>query len=270
MEASVDRAPGPDGRPIFFCVPGIGGQVMSLAALGQRLAPVCRMVAVRGGTAGDDPAEDTVERAAARGVETVLRQQPAGPFLLGGHSGGAAIAFEMAQQLARRGHGVGLLVLIDLRRPGWQAPPGRWLHVLRCAVGNLPDWVRYDLAPSGLRQMGRNLVRHLRHLLTGGPAIERILDLSRYPADQQVAMNRVFEMLEAYRPLPWPGRITLLRARAQPVLLQHDEPTLGWASVARGGVDLVRLPGNHLTIMREPLVAHVAEALRRRLPGGAA
>jgi thioesterase domain-containing protein len=54
----------------------------------------------------------------------------------------------------------------------------------------------------------------------------------------------------------------LLRAQTQPLLLWHDEAALGWSGLARGGMEIITLPGNHMTMMREPSVSALATALR--------
>ena len=46
--------------------------------------------------------------------------QPIGPFYLGGHSYGAMVAYEMALQLVKQGHEIGLLAIIDQQKPGWR------------------------------------------------------------------------------------------------------------------------------------------------------
>ena len=66
---------------------------------------------------------------AARYVAAMLAHQPTGPFYLGGHSFGAMIAYEMALQLVEQGHEIGMLAIIDQRRPGWRLTPGtHWRH----------------------------------------------------------------------------------------------------------------------------------------------
>jgi thioesterase domain-containing protein len=255
-EDNTDRTP-------FFCVPGLGGSVLHLHALAQRVGTAHRVIALRTGLASETRRPGSVEELAAQSVETILRRQQSGPFLLGGYSGGALIAFEVARQLTARGHSVGLLALIDTRRPGWRLTRRNLPAVIYHFVRNLRGWVRDDLAQSSARQTWRNACRHLRALRSSRPNVERIIDLSRYAADMQQAMQKDFEMLEAYRPQGWAGRITLLRAATQPLFLLHDSRALGWSELAEFGVDVVTVPGNHLTIMQEPCVAALAAALNR-------
>jgi len=246
----------------FYCVPGIGGNVLQLNALAQRMGKAQHtLVALRASIVADGSGPDTIEGIAARTVATMLKRRSEGPFMLGGYSAGAAIAFEMARQLTAQGHTVGLLALIDTRSPAWRVSARRAPAVAASFVRNLPSWMRDDLAQSSARQILKDIRRHARRIAGAGTAVERIIDVSRYSAEQQVVMQREYEILEAYKPEPWAGRIALLRAQTQPLLLWHDEPTLGWSALAQGGVQIVRIPGNHLTIMREPHVGALASAL---------
>ncbi len=47
----------------------------------------------------------------------MLAVQPQGPFLIGGHSYGGAVAMEIALLLEEWGHDVGLLIIMDTPRP---------------------------------------------------------------------------------------------------------------------------------------------------------
>ena len=247
----------------FFCVPGIGGNVLNLQGLAQRLGPPQRLVALRTGLASGT--WRGIEELASNVADTVLRHHRSGPLLLGGYSGGAAIAFEMAQQLSAAGHPIGLLALIDTRRPGWRMTSRTAPAVAARFISNLPGWIRDDLSKSSARQTWRNIRRHLRQATRGKATLDGIIDLARYPDDMRRMMQREFELLEAYRPCPWSGRITFLRAQTQPLLLLHDEDALGWSTLAGGGIDVVTIPGNHLTIMREPNVGRLAAELRARM-----
>ena len=53
----------------------------------------------------------------------------------------------------------------------------------------------------------------------------------------------------------YPGRITLFRPAIQRpgIRLSHDDPTNGWGAVAEGGVEVVTVPGNHVTMIHRRL-----------------
>ncbi len=75
----------------------------------------------------DDTLETlTIQGMARRHLEALRREQPAGPYQLGGYCIGGLVAFEMARQLRAAGEEIDLLVLVDAaasnRRYRWAAP----------------------------------------------------------------------------------------------------------------------------------------------------
>ena len=69
------------------------------------------------GLDGRRPPHDRIEEMAAHYIEEIRSLQPEGPYFIGGHCIGGLIAFEMAQQLHRKGERVGLLALFDSYAP---------------------------------------------------------------------------------------------------------------------------------------------------------
>jgi len=80
------------------------------------------------------------------------------------------------------------------------------------------------------------------------------------------SMRRVidthFRALLDYVPQRYPGRVTLFRARTQPLFHPGDGPDLGWGALCAGGVRVEVIPGNHETILHQPNVRVLAERLR--------
>jgi hypothetical protein len=69
-----------------------------------------------------------------------------------------------------------------------------------------------------------------------------------------------------------PGRITVLWAEHNQRPPDVFYTRRGWAELASGGFDVRPIPGSHLTVFVEPLVAitaaTLADALRETRPGG--
>ena len=73
----------------------------------------------------------------------------------------------------------------------------------------------------------------------------------------------------AYRPLSYPGKITLFRAADQPGGYEV-EPDLGWSAFAQGGLEIHDVPGSHTTIFWDDntlphFARRVAECIRSGL-----
>lgn len=111
----VPMHPGPvAGRtPLFVCA-GMFGNVLNLSHLAHLLGEERPFYALQArGLYGDMPPHESFEEAARDYLEEVLQVQPAGPYLLGGFSGGGLIAFEMARQLLARGEQVLAVLMLD-------------------------------------------------------------------------------------------------------------------------------------------------------------
>ena len=266
----------PDGAGLpFFCVPGTGGNPLYLYDLARFVGtqqPFYGLQAV--GLDGETAPYTTIEAIAAHNIEAIQRVQPHGPYVVGGHSFGGKVAFEMAQQLRQAGHTVARLILLDTTAP---APlPGqpdwdeaRWLVALAGAFG----------AVSG--QQSILVAEELRRLAPEEQMIHFKAELERLqllPAGSDLKQARgwieVFKcnQLTTYNPGPdIPIAITLFRTEeplapapylGQQVAPHHDDPVLGWAQFAEGPVDVISIPGNHLTMMGRPHVEVLALRLR--------
>ena len=130
--------------PPFFCVHGIGGDVLHLHRLAVHMGTKRPVFGLR--RRPEDPLTDTIGQIAARYVAAMLDRQPTGPFYLAGHSYGATIAYEMALQLSAQGHDIGLLAIIDQQRPGWRLTPTAIIRAMHRILATVPGRIRYELA----------------------------------------------------------------------------------------------------------------------------
>ena len=65
-----------------------------------------------------------------------------------------------------------------------------------------------------------------------------------------------------YLPHVYPGKVTFFCATEEVSL---NENVLGWQRLAAGGVEIVRVPGDHQTMIKEPHVQDLAKCLMERL-----
>ncbi len=177
----------------------------------------------------------TVETMAEQFIREIRMVQPHGPYQLSGYSFGGIIAYEIAQQLMKAGEDVPVLVLFDTYDPKEyiavskrEAP----LH-LPLKAGVVRRMARFFF------ERGHDLPVKLRHTY--------IID----------TYNRA---ISEYEVIPYGGHITLLRTADS-----SGPPDMGWAGLARGGVNVRAVSGNHYNMIKEPHVALIAEELKRAI-----
>ena len=254
-------------RPPFFCVHGIGGDLLHLHRLAIHMGTDRPFLGLR------RPLEarltDSIRDMAARYVAAMLVHQPTGPFHLGGHSFGAMVAYEMALQLVEQGHEIGMLAIIDQRRPGWRLTAGNALPILPRIIANIPSLIRNDLAPvpkaDRIRHLRRTLRRWSRAALGIRPGVADMFDLSRLETGQISLFEAHLRALRAYQPLPLSVPLTLVRASVQ-LPLSHValDSSLGWSDLVKN-VRVRTVPGSHGSITTEPLVRELAKILTDEL-----
>jgi thioesterase domain-containing protein len=214
------------------------------------------------GLDGRHAPQTRIEDMAAHYVRVLREAQPRGPYNLAGWSLGGNIAYEMACQLHEQGEEVGLLALLDAGAvaPDQKATEEDFLAML---LGLFPAGAQLPL--EDLRKLPPD--EQLQYFV--GRAQEA--QLVALDGDLATGAQHVFDVFQAdvqaiveHRPRPFAGRVTLLKAAEQALDLAGDS-TLGWSSYAAGGIDVHVIPGDHVHMIREPSVQHVAACLRQCL-----
>jgi amino acid adenylation domain-containing protein len=311
--AGILRAQGAEAEPAlvclqalgsstpFFCVPGAGGTALYLNDLARHLGldrPVYAFQAK--GLDGRSEPYDSVPRIAEHYIRAVRAVQPEGPYLLGGHSFGGRVAFEMSRALEQMGQTVQQLVLLDCSAPQPDDPGRDWdetalLLAFAAALG-LDIGGDLDLL-AGLvadRELDRQLERLLRTLkqhdlvlpdtrmarlrglfqvfnannrmtyVPGGPIKAgitlfkagdfqpRVIDdeYFRRAIDDPAILARIATMNR-----------TWARFNAQAAMTRED-PHLGWDRYTTAAVTTHQVPGDHMTLVREPHVQVLASVMR--------
>ncbi len=262
-------------RP-FFCVGGALGAAYYLLQLARDVGAARPFYGLRapGYDGGSDPL-DTVEALAARYIESIRVVQPYGPYLLGGHSFGGVVAYEMGRQLREAGEEVTRIVLLDAYVP----VPGQPLPPVddAAAIEELLTMNRLAFAsggPAGVEIDPALAIKEQKERLG------RFLGANgSLPVDDHISnMMRVYQAnLEAnvkYQPLPSDLKVTLLKATGgfPPVMKPHrntalklDDPANGWEHVELGELTVEEIPGDHFTMFVEPNDEIVAAAVHRCL-----
>jgi oxalate---CoA ligase len=217
----------------------------------------------------------TVEDIAARNVAAILRLSPEGPSHLLGTCSGGVVAFEMARQLERLGHPVGLVVMIDSFNRAWRQTQAATAPT-RMRSRHMLDRLRYHW--EHLRGLGmRDRIVHVRiragffvahyraaagHLAFGIAAragLPRPAFLRTFAYANGWAQRR-------YQPGPYAGDVLLVRSTV-PIAGVYPLPRMGWSALMPGNVTMLELPCEQAGLWTDDRLLHqvsqeIAQALR--------
>jgi amino acid adenylation domain-containing protein len=256
--------PGSDAAPLVLVHGGDGGALV-FQQLNRHLA-TGRAVYVIESPALTSPGERAADipSVAREYIRQLHAVSPGGPWLLGGYSFGGVVAYEMARQLAQDGIAVPLVVLFDTPAPNEEYPRrslrGRiaWFWA-RCHRLRMP-WHRKLTAlatrfVTGLLISTRVKLEEFyaglfRNSSSGGPRALRHLVIRDY--HERIAST--------YQAGSYAGRVVLFRAENQGDKFAPAR-SLGWERLVGEQLEVIEVPGGHLTILEAPHAASLARAL---------
>jgi len=121
---------------------------------------------------------------------------------------------------------------------------------------------RYDQVARLRAKLRSAYARALQRAGKGDLAIDvrDALALWKMPDDVSETLAAHIRMVRAYRIGPYPGRVTVLKARTSR-LASRASSDLGWKAFARGGVAVHQVPGAHNTVLMDPHVHALGAAL---------
>lgn len=265
-------------RPPFFWIHTLGGDggggFFYYRKLAELLGPDQPSFGIR------SPQEpfSRIEEMARFYIKEIRKFQPEGPYFLGGFCFGGNVAYEMAQQLTAAGEKVGLLVMLESSPPNlhhkqsWSATAAK--YSLENIVENVKDFVhvsheqRMAMLKTKSKRLGQKFKKTMGAAQESTPvALNQILDLSTYPEGYVTYAETHWDALTHYHPSPYPGEITLFRAKKQG--LTKFNHMMGWDALAEDRVHVTVIPGTHESMLQEPNVQIVAARLRNLLEAAA-
>jgi thioesterase domain-containing protein/acyl carrier protein len=215
----------------------------------------------------------SVEELADRYLREIRAIQNHGPYQLCGLSFGGLVAYELACRLADAGEEVSMLGLFDTGNPAYyrdlpfaKSVEFRMTYLIdrfrkygRRIGGFEIGKIYRDLYIFVTRRFDRlvwKMARKLSHLL-GRPMPEVI-------RDNAIMFTAIGQ---AYSPKPYSGRVLLFRAEGR-TKEYGDDMFLGWEAVARGGIEVHHVPGEHTTLLEKPNVFGLVEQLESCMTAG--
>ena len=233
-------------RPPLFCLNGFDGHVEDYLHLARFLDASIPVYGLETRSAGGAAEFRRAMTSRLTAYEREIRQvQPEGPYRLCGFSFGGGEAFELACRLAESGADV-QLILINAYRPT------RWLTVLSWGPRGL-NALRSGAMVSILRRKLEKLWSHEIYRLRTG--------------EDRDLRQALFREARRRKYRPFAGRALLIKAEGEDdwgSALQLDGCN-GWRKFLTGSREVITLPGDHGSIMKEPAVHALVQCLDRTL-----
>ncbi len=258
----LDIQPGGELPPLFGVhVLGVNGEFYR--PLAHHLGPNQPVYGL--GLAGATPDETTPHElfeVSSTYADEIDRVHPTGPVALAAVSMGSIAAIELAKRLEERGRVVTMLAFFDA------GGPDLWSY-------SLDQRERLALHAKALRQDPRGYVRdrieERRRVLTRG--VERLEIRARSALSQPLPdrlRNRAFVEKNVtaaltHRPEPVRAPIVVFKAGDDLFTASLTQHGMGWDAFSTTGVEVLPVPGGHLSMLAEPHVSTLAAALIERL-----
>ncbi|NEP48579.1 MAG: KR domain-containing protein, partial [Moorea sp. SIO3C2] len=266
----------PDGsKPPLFLVSGILGNVFDVQQLARHLGSEQPLYGLRTlGLEEDLQPYTCMADIAAHHIKAVQTVQPNGPYLLGGHSFGGKVAFEMAQQLRNQGQEVSMLAIMDIQVevPVPEKDAAQWDNT-KC-ITNLASIYEsilgqnLKISPTILQSLdGDEQLSYLLEQLQKSGQMLSQTELKRilavYKANTQASVSYLPQKIDS-------TPINFFRASEVGALgyylpnqeMTLEDPTWGWSRLSSQPVKLHVVSGNHFTMIMEPHVPILAEQLK--------
>jgi thioesterase domain-containing protein/acyl carrier protein len=249
--------------PAFYCVHPAGGNVVCYTDLAREMGTDRPFYGLQTpGYEGEREPLTNFEELASCYVQAIREHQSQGPYLIGGWSLGAVLAFEMARQFELQGQRVALLAMFDHKAP--------------LSLDHKPR--ERDDVTLLLQACGDELVLPSGELQAVQPQdqlafiVAKAKEAGMMPDDITVAQVQSYihvykanvRALRLYSPKPYRGAITLFRTGES---LSDDtlDITMGWQQLALGGVEVHRVSGRHNNMVRGTYAVGLAKTLNECL-----
>ncbi|HEY4051798.1 MAG TPA: amino acid adenylation domain-containing protein, partial [Acidobacteriaceae bacterium] len=207
-------------------------------------------------------------------AKAIAEVYPDGPLHLAGWCAAGSLTVEVARRLSEEGHKIGALVLFDSERPGYQQQFLRdvswkarfvamWsFHRLRFKRLSLRGKISY-LADAFRRQWERLIeglsMRHRTRVLWLQRHFPFLIPAALLDND---AVSITFPADYSWQ--PYTGEILLIRASEELQIPGMDQ-SLGWDKIATQPVTVEFVPGDHVSMFKEPHLESFTRQLQAAL-----
>ena len=257
--ASLIRLRKGDEKQALYFVHPSGGAVHHYRDLAQLLETERAVYGIQAqGLDGKMELHKTIEDMASAYIEAIREKQLHGPYLLISWSLGSIIVHEMARQLEQIGQKTALLIQLDQTPFITHDSPKDNAEMLANMFKRYfkvdQEYLRTLSEDEQFKVVIKKAKKH-----KAIPRFIRLADFKRYILVNETQIQAWLQ----YKAKPISGKIVLFRSEENRTQAETD---LGWHKIT-GGVEIVDVPGNHITMLQEPHVREVATEISKRLNG---
>jgi len=271
----VPIRPGGSKKPLFL-VHGMGLNVLLYTTVVNYLDPDQPVYGLQAkGLNGVDEPLDTIEEIAAYYISEIMTVDPEGPYAMAGFSLGGRIAYEMARQIVAMGKSVSFLGLFDASAdesygnlPLPERTARRISHMMHYINWNISHFFRekseskFDIIKRRLKGLEKKItgldfkVENMDTISKG-----KRKELPKYLRRVHKANSRADRN---YVIREYPGAVHLFKAQKQTFYIT-DPVAYGWDKMAKGGVFIHEIPGEHSNTFAPPNDKYFANVLQEHL-----
>jgi thioesterase domain-containing protein len=209
----------------------------------------------------------SLEEMAAAHTALIQSHQPSGPLLLGGHSFGGSMSFEVARQLHQAGREVEMVFLLD----SWAGLPPWWKRIRVLTLARAHESLTFRAGNLWTRAR-RRLLRPQRAPLSTVPAngdTDGIFGEVNRPVGDvpwEIWEKIYYKAGDEYQFHPVETRGVLFRTQhSDKAHLYPVYADLGWGRFFSRGFQIVEVPGDHFSLLKDPEVVTLAQRFRECL-----
>ena len=251
--------------PLFWVHPiaGVIFPYYELARLMGKERPVYGLQSV--GIDGKQQPLTEMERMAGQYIKAIQQVRPRGPYLLAGWSFGAILAFEIAVQLQQQKQQVSEVLLLDTpaMATGTVSSLRQIFQIFPVVAREIWPYVfDYFKSPNATGEGQQIPSEKNRHR----EAIASSLSTVKTKLQGALALPKVFwansKASIDYKPSLYAGKIRLFCTEESLRTFKNSQDrSWGWQSLTTGDVEVYQIPGNHMTLVKQPHVQVLAKQL---------
>jgi amino acid adenylation domain-containing protein len=262
-------------KPLFL-VHGLGLNVLLYTTVINFLDPEQPVYGLQAkGLNGVDEPLDTIEKIAAYYITEIQTIDKDGPYALAGFSLGGRIAYEMARQLDEMGKKVSFLGVLDATAES-SVTHQPFLTRTQYRMKYFINYISWNIA-SFFKEPTQTKLSVIRRRWNGLEKRMRGLDI-KVQKEDLVSKGKKNELPKYLRKVhranswanrnyvirPYNGTVHLYKAKKQTFYIPEPED-YGWNRVAKGGVIIHEIPGEHSNTFAPPNDKYFANILQQSL-----